>query len=91
LRPVLFKHQGIAWFSHCEPTKKDDPVIRQNDVTRLPALAVRIVIVPASPSNRTSERGELAIAHPVSSAAWTICRKPGSVALTKRSAFVMRG
>jgi len=23
-------------FSHCEPTKKDDPVIRSNDVTRLP-------------------------------------------------------
>ena len=32
------KHQGIARFSHCEPTKKDDPVIGQNDVTRLPAL-----------------------------------------------------
>ena len=57
------KHQGIARLSHCEPTKKDDPVIGQNDVTRLPALGspdhnragFAIEIIHA-------KRGELAIA-----------------------------
>ena len=57
------KHQGIARFSHCKPAKKDDPVIGQNDVTRLPALGspdhnragFAIEIIHA-------KRGELAIA-----------------------------